>query len=81
MIALKVIAIFAFIGAMVSVFVGAWYMLISGNILSPPVPTQREMVDRIPPGVRRAQNIFLAIFIGCILVGLVLRFWAGKMVG
>jgi hypothetical protein len=76
---IKLIAIIAFICGIFSVFIGAWYMLTSGNVLSPPIPTRREMVERIPSGVRRAQNIFLAVFISCILVGLIIKFWAGKL--
>lgn len=78
MIVLKFIAITAFVGGMLSILIGGWYMLTSGNLVSP-VPTQREMVERIPPGVRRAQNVFLAVFIGCIVVGLILRYLAGKL--
>jgi ABC-type lipoprotein release transport system permease subunit len=77
MIVLRTIAIIAFIGGILSILVGVWFMITSGNVFHP-IPTQREMVDRIPPGVRKAQNVFLAVFIGCILVGLIIRLLAGK---
>lgn len=77
MIVVEVIAIVAFVGGFLSVLVGAWYMATSGELI--PIPTQREMVNRIPARVRKAQNLFGAVFIVCVFAGLIIRFLDGKL--
>ena len=62
----------SFIGITVYCAVGAWYSFDTADYAHP--PTRRELMNRIPPDIRRLGKFSIGLFLGCLLVGAVLAF-------